>query len=759
MILYHAISDAITSSAYTGERAIHSSDFSAFTKRSHCPSLLRFSGPNVLSAIIHLHFGNCLSGTLFSSRWSAMEYRRCQPPCARFIAREDPHSKCIKCLGFSHARDAVYGTSKCKICEDFRLITLRSRLRLVRRNPPFFPIAPQAPPRSLVKPRPGVSDVELEDMESEQTGLGFSLPPSPERANSPVEFVHDFLFPSPRARDTVSFGLDDILHTAASDSEDFGPALADALLPSGQEARPSAAYSELVDVLSRTTEKLALDWPDEPRESRASKLDERFLSGAHSKPERRKLTIFTDLHQEISRSWKQPFSSRLTNAAAADFTNLVGSVEQGYTAMPVVEDTLASHLSPSLAPSWKSRPLLPSKPCRTTSALIGKSYIAAGQAGVALHTMAILQAYQADVLKEMDEGTDLTPEAVKELRRATDLALRATKHIARAVGRSMAASVAAERHLWLNLTEIREKEKVFLLDAPISQSGLFGEAVSAVVDKFRSAKTQSAALKQFMPRRSRDYSTPSSSVSREQSLPRKEPSGGGAQAMHPSPTMVWGARGRSFPRQQPRKRVNLKRPNRPAASAKPGRSWTSGRNEESRFIVTGRGQTAEVFLPAPNTLSSLKSVTATHRGLVCRSSLPSFLLGLAVGEHIRLSPSTSRPFAASGPHVRRHSCFSPAVYGTRAGHPSVQHFSLYHPEQGRRGLSFTVEGAAASRPSRHPISGMSSLARHSASSIALLSRMGASTGGIAVSSLHNSVRLHTSVWKKSPPASTGLNWQ
>ncbi len=60
-----------------------------------------------------------------------------------------------------------------------------------------------------------------------------SLPPSPERvrANSPVEFLHDFLLPSPRARDTVSFGLDDILHTAASDYEDFGPALADALPP------------------------------------------------------------------------------------------------------------------------------------------------------------------------------------------------------------------------------------------------------------------------------------------------------------------------------------------------------------------------------------------------------------------------------------------------------------------------------------------------------------------------------------------------
>ncbi len=143
-------------------------------------------------------------------------------------------------------------------------------------------------------------------MESEQTGLAFSLPPSPERAraNSPVEFLHDFLFPSPKAHDFVSFGLDDVLHTAASNSEDFGPALADVLPPSGQEARPSVAYSELVDVLSRATEKLALDWPDEPRESRASKLDERFLVGAHSKLGRRKLPFFSDLHRVISSSWK-----------------------------------------------------------------------------------------------------------------------------------------------------------------------------------------------------------------------------------------------------------------------------------------------------------------------------------------------------------------------------------------------------------------------------------------------------------------------
>ncbi len=273
----------MTSSGHTGEHAIHSSDFSAFTKRSHCPSLLRF-----LTQLTFLQSSICTSAT------ASVEL--CSP------RGEVPWS----------------------------FVVVNRRARVSSFIASIFPrraSSASAAPREIAASREATtwgSDVELEEMESEQTGLAFSLPPSPGRvhANSPVEFLHDFLFPSPGARDTVSFGLDDILHTAASDSEDFGPALADALPPSGQEARPSAAYSELVDVLLRATE------------SRASKLDERFLIGAHSKSERRKLPFFSDLHREISSSWKQPFSSRLTNAAAADFTNLVGSVEQGYTAMP-----------------------------------------------------------------------------------------------------------------------------------------------------------------------------------------------------------------------------------------------------------------------------------------------------------------------------------------------------------------------------------------------------------------------------------------
>ncbi len=67
---------------------------------------------------------------------------------------------------------------------------------------------------------------------------------------------------------------------------------------------------------------------------------------------------------------------------------------------------------------------------------MGKAYSAAGQAAVCLHTMYLLQAYQAKLLGDHNEGGCCGPNTVCELRRATDFSLRA-----------MAALVATERHL------------------------------------------------------------------------------------------------------------------------------------------------------------------------------------------------------------------------------------------------------------------------------------------------------------------------
>ncbi|KAL0176406.1 hypothetical protein M9458_028736, partial [Cirrhinus mrigala] len=244
-------------------------------------------------------------------------------------------------------------------------------------------------------------------------------------------------------------------------------------------APQSPQYEELLEVVTRAVAKLNIDWPAESQaEPQKSKLDERFL---RSRPPsaRRSLPFFPNLHTEVSRSCNTLFSACLFIPASYNYGNVAGMDEQGYRAMPRVEQTLASYLSPGLASSLKA-PVLPSKPLRVTSALVGKGYTAAGQACACLHTMSVLQAYQADLLKELDEGEEIRDNYISELRRTADLSLRATKE---------------------TLSDMKEKDRVFLLDVPLSPSGLFGDAVNSVVDRYQEARKQAAAFQRFLPRR------------------------------------------------------------------------------------------------------------------------------------------------------------------------------------------------------------------------------------------------------------------
>ncbi|KAL0195107.1 hypothetical protein M9458_008679, partial [Cirrhinus mrigala] len=62
------------------------------------------------------------------------------------------------------------------------------------------------------------------------------------------------------------------------------------------------------------------------------------------------------------------------------------------------------------------------------------------------------------------------------------------------LGQVMATMVVQERHLWLNLAQMADADKVRFLDAPISQAGLFGDTFSAV-------QKQTEAIKHILPRR------------------------------------------------------------------------------------------------------------------------------------------------------------------------------------------------------------------------------------------------------------------
>ncbi len=165
-----------------------------------------------------------------------------------------------------------------------------------------------------------------------------------------------------------------------------------------------------------------------------------------------------------------------------------------------MEEAVTAHLCPSANWRVRNNVSLPSKPCRATANLAGKAFSMAGQAASALHVIAILQVYQAKLLKSLDEdGPD--PEVFKELRRATDLALKATRVTARAIGRNMGNLVVLDRNLWLTLTELKDSEKTALLDAPVNPSGLFGTAVEMFTERFVEAQKQSKAISHFLPKR------------------------------------------------------------------------------------------------------------------------------------------------------------------------------------------------------------------------------------------------------------------
>lgn len=144
----------------------------------------------------------------------------------------------------------------------------------------------------------------------------------------------------------------------------------------------SPAFEELLDVVTKEVANLKIEWPSvKQKAAKKSKLDECF---------RRSLPFFPDLHAEVSRSWKTPFSASISSPNVPNYSNIVGLRGNGYEVMPRVEEPLASYLSPNAASS-----------CRTTSALVGKAYMAAGHAGACLHTMGLLQAYQANILRDL----------------------------------------------------------------------------------------------------------------------------------------------------------------------------------------------------------------------------------------------------------------------------------------------------------------------------------------------------------------------
>ncbi|KAL0201377.1 hypothetical protein M9458_004564, partial [Cirrhinus mrigala] len=373
---------------------------------------------------------------------------------SRYIPSGDTHSLCVVCSGADHV--------DCPHCERLSLRVLRSRKALFKEGALTNVPRGSGPASTEVERQLHSWGSQLDWLEGMETGDPLS-PSSPTRSTA--------CSLGSEARSAVSSPRGTGLTLRISSSEEID-------VESADEVPHSPQYGELLEVVTRAVAKLNIDWPaDKQTEPQRSKLDERFLR-TRSAPSHRSLPF----HTEVSRSWGRPFSARLFIPASDYYGNVAGMTESGYKAMPRVEQMLASYLSPDTALSLKA-PTLPSKQLHTTSALVGKGYTA----------------YQADLLKELDEGEEIKKDDITELRRTADLSLCTTKETARVIGRSMAALVAAERHLWLTLSDMKEKDRVFLLDAPLAPSGLFGNSVNSIIDRYQEACKQAPTFQLYLP--------------------------------------------------------------------------------------------------------------------------------------------------------------------------------------------------------------------------------------------------------------------
>lgn len=95
--------------------------------------------------------------------------------------------------------------------------------------------------------------------------------------------------------------------------------LCSSLPPSGQEKHTSPSYNELLNVITHAVDKLGLELDSESIQNQSKLI---FFTSRAQAQSCRPLPFFQDLHQEVLKSWKQPFLVCITNPAATDFGSL-----------------------------------------------------------------------------------------------------------------------------------------------------------------------------------------------------------------------------------------------------------------------------------------------------------------------------------------------------------------------------------------------------------------------------------------------------
>lgn len=95
---------------------------------------------------------------------------------------------------------------------------------------------------------------------------------------------------------------------------------------------PLGLPAELLGVMERVSARLQLPWEHMREGTAHSRLDEWFLSD-HDPPAPMSLPFLPDLHSEIEKAWKNPYSAHIHRYQHANDANVEGMREHGYMSM------------------------------------------------------------------------------------------------------------------------------------------------------------------------------------------------------------------------------------------------------------------------------------------------------------------------------------------------------------------------------------------------------------------------------------------
>ncbi|KAJ8015948.1 hypothetical protein DPEC_G00002000 [Dallia pectoralis] len=195
-------------------------------------------------------------------------------------------------------------------------------------------------------------------------------------------------------------------------------------------------------------------------------------------------------------AWREPLKARAPARAYMPFTRVAGRGEAITSATPRLERAMSALFLPAESQWLDRKPSLPAPKDRFTAQLADKCFQFGAQSVAAANNLALM----AGAISRITTGaTSISAKELADISRLSGAILHLNQAHAVCAGGTMATAVVAQRHLWLSLSSLKECQKAPLLNAPVSTTGLFGEAVETATLAFKKVEEDRMLLSRHLP--------------------------------------------------------------------------------------------------------------------------------------------------------------------------------------------------------------------------------------------------------------------